>query len=280
MLAAKDFKRYAREALKGRWMKAGGVAVLASLIGANIQGGGVFSTAAGSYQQNSEIAGTVGNIPPEFFATVLGIGLFALLLALVYFIIGGAATLGYAKYTLNLVDDEEPRVKNLFSQFDRLWEGFLMQFLRGLYTFLWSLLFVIPGIIASYRYAMTPYILLENPEMTANEAITESKRMMVGNKWRLFCLELSFIGWLLLAACGVYPLVMLLSVGQFIGGTGTVSVVGAVVLVIGVIAYVLAFDLFLMPYMDTARAVFYREISEEKYSSPVLDAEIADEGTE
>ena len=109
--------------------------------------------------------------------------------------------------------------------------GFFMQLLRSIYIFLWSLLFVIPGIYAAYGYAMTPYILLENPEMTANEAITKSKELMHGNRWRLFCLEISFIGWALLAA--------LLTLG------------------IGV--------LWLKPYMETSFAAFYREIKAEKY---------------
>ncbi|MCK5128612.1 MAG: DUF975 family protein [Clostridiales bacterium] len=71
-------------------------------------------------------------------------------------------------------------------------------FLRGLYTFLWSLLLVIPGIIKAYSYRMVPYILTENPQMDANEAITLSRNMMSGQKWRAFVLDLSFIGWYLL----------------------------------------------------------------------------------
>ncbi|MBR4954890.1 MAG: DUF975 family protein, partial [Clostridia bacterium] len=102
-------------------------------------------------------------------------------------IIGGAAKLGYAIFNLKLVDNKEVAVSDLFSQFHRLGDGFCMNFLVGLFTFLWSLLLVIPGIIKQYSYAMTPYILAENPGMTATEAITESRRVMDGNKWRLFC---------------------------------------------------------------------------------------------
>lgn len=80
-----------------------------------------------------------------------------------------------------------------------------MQLLVGIYTFLWTLLLIIPGIIAAFSYAMTPYILEENPYMPINEAIRQSKVMMYGNKWRLFCLEISFIGWALLSVltCGI-----------------------------------------------------------------------------
>ena len=86
---------------------------------------------------------------------------------------------------------------------------------------------MIPGIIAGYSYAMTEYILAEHPELTASEAIARSKAMMSGNRWRLFCMQLSFIGWDILSA--------MLTFG--IGG------------------------LWLTPYKQAATAAFYREIT-------------------
>lgn len=74
----------------------------------------------------------------------------------------------------------------------------LTMFLRGLFTGLWSLLFVIPGIIKHYEYLMIPYILAENPGMDRQEVFAISKRMMMGQKWNVFVLDLSFIGWRLL----------------------------------------------------------------------------------
>lgn len=74
----------------------------------------------------------------------------------------------------------------------------LTMFLRGLYTFLWTLLFIIPGIIKSYEYYMVPYILADHPEMSHQEVFALSKKMMDGEKWNTFVLELSFIGWQLL----------------------------------------------------------------------------------
>ena len=73
-------------------------------------------------------------------------------------------------------------------------------FFRDLYVFLWSLLFVIPGIIKSYSYRMVPYLLTEHPDMEYNEALGLSQQMMNGNKWAAFVLDLSFIGWELLSA--------------------------------------------------------------------------------
>ena len=76
----------------------------------------------------------------------------------------------------------------------------LLSLLTALYTFLWSLLFVIPGIVKSYSYAMAPYILQDSPELAPDECLDASKKMMEGNKWQLFCLDFSFIGWYFVGA--------------------------------------------------------------------------------
>ena len=78
-------------------------------------------------------------------------------------------------------------------------------FLRQLFVFLWSLLFVIPGIIKGYEYRMIPYILAENPGIDSKEAFAMSKQMMDGNKWNAFVLDLSFFGWIILSlfTCGI-----------------------------------------------------------------------------
>ena len=73
-------------------------------------------------------------------------------------------------------------------------------FLSDLFILLWSLLFLIPGIVKGYSYRMVPYIMAEHPEMTGTEAITLSRKMMQGNKWRAFVFDLSFLGWEILGA--------------------------------------------------------------------------------
>ena len=78
-------------------------------------------------------------------------------------------------------------------------------FFRDLYTVLWSLLFIIPGIVKSYEYRMIPYLLAEHPDMPMDVAFSESRRMMHGNKWHAFVLDLSFILWFAVTAvtCGI-----------------------------------------------------------------------------
>ena len=80
--------------------------------------------------------------------------------------------------------------------FDNCYKNILkIMFFRNLYIFLWSLLFMIPGIIKSYEYRMIPYLLADNPSMSMEEAFAVSREMMKGQKWRAFILDLSFIGW-------------------------------------------------------------------------------------
>ena len=148
-------------------------------------------------------------------------------MAVVYFILGSVVGVGYSRFNLDLVDrQKEPEIGILFGYF-KFWKTTAAaSFLQGLYVFLWSLLFIIPGIVAGYSYAMTDYILAEHPELTAGEAIEQSKAMMYGNRFRLFCLQFSFVGWDLLCA-------LTLGIG----------------------------NLWLRPYKQAAEAAFYRDIS-------------------
>ena len=95
----------------------------------------------------------------------------------------------------------EPEFRALVDGFsNNYWHCVKTCFLRDLFVGLWSLLFVIPGVIKSYEYRMVPYLLAEHPEMSSSEVLARSKEMMDGNKWATFVLDLSFIGWALLGA--------------------------------------------------------------------------------
>ena len=129
-------------------------------------------------------------------AAVLGIGM--LLLAI---FVGNVLVVGgYRFFVLN--QTEMPTAGNLGYGFKSGHYGniVLTMFLRDLFTFLWTLLFVVPGIIKHYEYLMVPYILAENPGMGREEAFLISKKMMMGQKWEVFVLDLSFIGWRILEA--------------------------------------------------------------------------------
>ncbi len=96
--------------------------------------------------------------------------------------------------------DEEASVTNIGFGYDNQYKNIAWtMFYRDLYTLLWSLLFIIPGIVKAYEYRMIPYLLSENPGMSKDEAFAVSKEMMTGNKWKAFVLDLSFLGWHLLS---------------------------------------------------------------------------------
>ncbi len=120
-------------------------------------------------------------------------------------IITPAFTLSFVRVYLNVAAGTKPSVEDAFCGFDDFWSAFKVNFLIGLFTFLWSLLFVIPGIVKSYSYSMSMYILAENKGKPALECINESKVMTNGHKMDLFVLDLSFIGWILLGliTCGI-----------------------------------------------------------------------------
>ena len=257
MKYAADFRADAREALRGRWPIAILTGFVASLIGAHIATSG-----GGSFNSNNDSTRAVVR---DFQATEFWLQYRTLIIAaivvlviwlIVTIVIGGAGKLGYATFNLKLVDNKDVALADLFSQFHRLGDGFCMNFLMGLYTLLWTLLFIIPGLIKTYSYAMTPYILAENPGMTATDAITESRRIMDGNKWRLFCLGFSFIGWGLL--CAAPTLIALFIVSRIAIETQSLA---ALLWIIPASIPSFIGSLFLTPYQEAAWAAFYRDVS-------------------
>ena len=121
--------------------------------------------------------------------------------------------------------DNQILVNTFHIGFTNYWRNVWSMLLVSIFTVLWSLLFIIPGIIKLFSYAMTPYIIVDNPELTANEAIDRSRMMMRGHKFDLFWLYLGFIGWFFLCilTCGIG-------------------------------------FLWLTPYVEAAKAAFYEEV--------------------
>ncbi len=102
---------------------------------------------------------------------------------------------------LSLIEGKKVKFSMFAIGYTEAWgKSILLSFLIWIFTILWSLLFVIPGIIKAYSYRMAFFILADNPELSANEALQKSKEMMKGHKLDLFVLDLSFIWWFLLVA--------------------------------------------------------------------------------
>ena len=145
--------------------------------------------------------GAYDSFDPDQFAYAIeqalptpGAALLNLAVGIVSLVIGA----GFTIYCLRTVRGMQTSYWNLFDAFGMFFRVIWLYILEGIFVFLWSLLFIIPGIIAVYRYRMALYLLLEHPEMSALQCISESKRLMVGHKGELFWMDLSFIGWTLL----------------------------------------------------------------------------------
>ena len=212
-----NLRARARENLRGHWGVSIAAAFVAAIFGALLVSSGNIVQIV---EQFSESA------PPRMAAVLALFASAVSAFSLVHLILGGVIQLGYAKFLLKQHDGREYEIKDLFSQFERFSVGFLQAFLRGLYVILWSLLLVIPGIVKSFSYAMTPFILEEHPELTAKQAIRRSMELMDGHKGELFVLGLTFIGWEILNA-------FTLGIGSF----------------------------WLNPYKNAAYAAFYRELT-------------------
>jgi uncharacterized membrane protein len=110
-----------------------------------------------------------------------------------------AMTVGYAGFNTKLARGEKPNAMDILNEgFSVFGKSLWLIIITAFFVSLWSMLLLIPGIVKSYAYQMGPYILAENPTMTAREALSASKTMMAGKKGKLFWLELSFFFWILL----------------------------------------------------------------------------------
>jgi uncharacterized membrane protein len=113
-------------------------------------------------------------------------------------IIGGPIAFGISYYFLSFARGKNPVIEDLFKGFSIFGKTLVSYLLIVVFTVLWSLLLIVPGIIAAISYSMTYYVLADNSEMSGQDAITRSKELMKGNKYRYFCMLCRFIGWFLL----------------------------------------------------------------------------------
>ena len=134
---------------------------------------------------------------------------------------------GFSLFVMTSVRRSQPALGNLLDGFGMFPRVLFLIILQIVLIFLWSLLLVIPGIIAAYRYNFAVYVMIDHPEMSAMDCLRESKRLTTGYKRQLFLLDLSFIFWFLLT----------------------------MIPIIGYIAQV-----YVTPYMESARVLYYEQI--------------------
>lgn len=209
MFTASEFRRIARDKLRGHW----GRSILVTFIVTLICGmSGIYSLMRdlGHMDYDLLFSGNYSDFLAGYTSVEAAGGTFgtliSLALSIAVILLSGALSLGHCKYYIDLVaENRQDEVSVIFSRFDIFLKAMGLNLFMGLFIWLWSLLLIVPGIIASYRYRLAPYLMAENPNLGIREAVNMSKELMAGHKWRLFCLELSFIGWGILSAltCGI-----------------------------------------------------------------------------
>jgi len=167
-------------------------------------------------------------------------GFIPVLGSIAQFLINGPLLVGSAIIYLAIIHNEKTELSQLFEGFDNWTRYFIAYLLRGLYTFLWFLLLIIPGIVYTLAYSQTFFILAEDKNISPRDAIRKSKEMMKGYKWKLFRLMLRFAGWMILS-------ILTLGIGL----------------------------LWLLPYIYTTRAKFYEDIKSK--TEPELESVIKTE---
>ncbi len=134
---------------------------------------------------------------------------------LYWFLVIPGFELGYILLYLNIIDGKEIQVSDILLGYNDYGRIIVANLFRTIFTALWFLCLIVPGIIKIYSYSMTFYIMAEDPTIQPLEAITKSQDMMIGHKLDLFTMHLSFIGWYLL--CVVTLGIAILYVGPYVG---------------------------------------------------------------
>ena len=129
------------------------------------------------------------------------LGYLSISFSLLYIILGGVITAGKCRFLLNMTLDKDTAMfTDLFSQFNIFLKTLALNLLMTLIISVGLFFLIIPGIVIAYMYSQAFYILVENPEMDVTDCMAASRKLMVGHKWELFYLHLTFIGWLLVGA--------------------------------------------------------------------------------
>ncbi|MBQ4333308.1 MAG: DUF975 family protein [Clostridia bacterium] len=189
-----------KEDARAKLQRARWVVVLVAFLTALLSGMPVSLERGDTSNADSLLGGVLSVMPADWTGIVLLGGFLLGLAAIAYTIlVGNVIKVGGAGWMLRHHRGEELPLKEMFAPFKQNYKGTMnTMFLKDITVYLWSLLFVIPGIVKSYAYCMVPYLLRDNPHLTPKRALEISNQMTMGHKGDIFMMHLSFIGWMLL----------------------------------------------------------------------------------
>lgn len=238
-LRCKELRELGRESLKGKWKTAFLAFALYVLI---------------------------GTIPVFLLLSLPVLGFVGVLICI---LVQGALALGLSSFFLKAARGEDFHVKDMFCAFSSLsmiFKTLGLLFFQILFITLWSLLFVVPGIIAAIKYSQAFFIMVDDKTKSIRQCVKESKALMQGNKKKYFLMNLSFFGWLLLAELGFWLGTMLVMTvfgvffGYYILSPAYITALLCLVLIIDLLSIALLIVCFapIMSYMYATRAAFYK----------------------
>ncbi len=212
-----ELKIRAKAAVKMYYWKMVLVALILSMIGGGASGVGSRSASDNSAGSGASSMFEGINMQVAMIAVIIVLVVVVIALALSVFVFNVLEVGCRGFFSRSMTEDPElGLIADGFTQ--NYWNCVKTQFLKSLFIGLWSLLFVIPGVIKAYEYRMVPYLLAEHPEMSSGEIFARSKEMMQGNKWDTFVLDISFVGWVLLSGITL-GILYIFWVGPYIAAT-------------------------------------------------------------
>lgn len=212
-----ELKIRAKAAVKMYYWKMVLVAFILSMIGGGASGVGSRSASDNSAGSGASSMFEGINMQVAMIAVIIVLVVVVIALALSVFVFNVLEVGCRGFFSRSMTEDPElGLIADGFTQ--NYWNCVKTQFLKSLFIGLWSLLFVIPGVIKAYEYRMVPYLLAEHPEMSSGEIFARSKEMMQGNKWDTFVPDISFVGWVLLSGITL-GILYIFWVGPYIAAT-------------------------------------------------------------
>lgn len=281
----REIKRTAKKLLKGNWKVAIlNLIIISVLTGAisqvilTVLGTGSSLTMIESVIEGNQIDPTMA-VGPSVSASLL-----TSLVSILVGFISGLLYAGYAWNILDMIDGAKLSIEGMFQTFkkERIFKTTGLIIVTSILIMLWSLLLIVPGIIKSFSYSQALNLMKDDPSISIMDALDQSRKLMKGNKWNYFLLQLSFIWWYIVPFV-IFSLLLLGSIQTISSAinneasNGIAVIIGFILLFLAVMLFVVLISFYIEPYRTTAQQVFYRTLTDGADYDPEHPADRTDE---
>ena len=280
----REIKRTAKKLLKGNWK----VAILNLIIISVLTGSisqiilTILGTGSSLTMFESVMQGSMNETAIVTEPTVTA----SVLTSLVSILVGFVSSLLYAGYAwnmLDMIDGAKLSIEGMFQTFkrNRIFKTTGLIIVKSILITLWSILLIIPGIIKSYSYSQALNLMKDDPSISIMDALDQSRKLMKGNKWKYFLLQLSFIWWYIIPFI-IFSLILLGSMRTIdasieAGPTESIAlIIGFLLLFLAIVLFVIVISFYIEPYRTTAQQIFYRTLTDGDAYDPTHPTEYAE----